>query len=102
MIEKKHRALASIYLINDAVASNLAMLCAFFLRFNLQIIPVTKGQQDISTYVAGYPYIAPAGFGYPFGDYFELAIDDRGATQAVWGEGLNYDTPGSIWYAHGR
>ena len=57
MIEKKHRALASIYLINDAVASNLAMLCAFFLRFNLQIIPVTKGQQDFATYVMLLPIV---------------------------------------------
>ena len=57
MIEKKHRALASIYLINDAVASNLAMLCAWFLRFNLQIIPVTKGQQQVETYVQLLPIV---------------------------------------------
>ena len=57
MIEKKHRALASIYLINDAVASNLAMLCAFFLRFTLQVIPVTKGQQDFATYVKLLPIV---------------------------------------------
>ncbi|MEK6372086.1 MAG: undecaprenyl-phosphate glucose phosphotransferase [Acidobacteriota bacterium] len=57
MIEKKHRALASIYLINDAVASNLAMLCAFFLRFQLQIIPLTKGQQDFATYVKLLPIV---------------------------------------------
>ena len=57
MIEKKHRALASIYLINDAVASNLAMLCAFFLRFQLQIIPLTKGQQDFATYLMLLPIV---------------------------------------------
>ena len=57
MIEKKHRALASIYLINDAIASNLAMLCAFFLRFQLQVIPVTKGQQDFATYVKVLPIV---------------------------------------------
>lgn len=56
---------------------------------------------DLSTYVAGFEYIQAGGFAYPFGDYFELAIDDRGTTQAVWGEGLNYDAPGSIWYARG-
>ena len=60
MIEKKHRALASIYLINDAVASNLAMLCAFFLRFQLQIIPLTKGQQDLGMYVMLLPIITLA------------------------------------------
>ncbi len=57
MIEKKHRALASIYLINDAIASNLAMLCAYFLRFQLQIIPLTKGQQDFATYLKLLPIV---------------------------------------------
>ena len=57
MIEKKHRALASIYLINDAVASNLAMLCAWFLRFSLEVIPVTKGAQGLSTYEHVLPIV---------------------------------------------
>lgn len=57
MIAKKHRALASVYLVNDAVASNLAMLCAWFLRFGFELIPVTKGQQDFSTYAALLPLI---------------------------------------------
>ena len=57
MIEKKHRALASVYLVNDAVASNLAMLCAWFLRFQFEVIPVTKGQQDFSTYATLLPLI---------------------------------------------
>ena len=57
MIEKKHRALASIYLINDAVASNLAMLAAWFLRFNVEIVPVTKGMQDVEVYLSILPLI---------------------------------------------
>jgi Undecaprenyl-phosphate glucose phosphotransferase len=57
LIEKKHRALASIYLVNDAVASNLAMLCAWFLRFHVEIIPVTKGMQDIEQYTSILPII---------------------------------------------
>jgi exopolysaccharide biosynthesis polyprenyl glycosylphosphotransferase len=57
LIEKKHRTLASIYLINDAVASNVAMLSAFFLRFQLQIIPLTKGQQDFGTYLKLLPIV---------------------------------------------
>jgi hypothetical protein len=55
----------------------------------------------ISSYVPGYDYIQPGGFSFPFGDYFEMAIDDKGVTHFVWGEGKNYDTPGSIWYTHG-
>jgi hypothetical protein len=50
----------------------------------------------------GYDYILPAGFRFPFGDYFGLAIDNQEATHAVWGEGRNYKSPGSIWYTHGR
>jgi Undecaprenyl-phosphate glucose phosphotransferase len=57
LIEKKHRALASIYLINDAVATNLAMLTAWFLRFHVEIVPVTKGMQDIELYLSILPII---------------------------------------------
>ena len=57
MIEKKNRALASVYLVNDAVASNLAMLAAWFLRFHVEIVPVTKGMQDIEMYVSILPII---------------------------------------------
>jgi Undecaprenyl-phosphate glucose phosphotransferase len=57
VIEKRHRTLSSIYLINDAVASNLAMLCAWFLRFSLKVIPVTKGQQEVETYLQLLPIV---------------------------------------------
>jgi exopolysaccharide biosynthesis polyprenyl glycosylphosphotransferase len=57
MIEKKHRTLASVYLINDAVASNLAMLTAWFLRFHLEVIPVTKGSQEVSVYTHLLPIV---------------------------------------------
>ncbi|MBM4421985.1 MAG: hypothetical protein FJ030_01170 [Chloroflexi bacterium] len=61
-----------------------------------------SAEVDLSTYVEGFDYIQPAGFGFPFGDYFELDIDGDGNTHAVWGEGRNYDTPGSIWYTKGK
>jgi len=57
---------------------------------------------DLSTYVTGYDYIQPGGFNFPFGDYYEMDIDDQGNTHLVWGEGKNYDTPGSIWYTRGK
>jgi hypothetical protein len=60
-----------------------------------------SAETDISTSVAGYEYILDDGFEFPFGDYYELAIDDRGRTHAIFGEGLDYNTPGSIWYAGG-
>jgi Neuraminidase (sialidase) len=61
-----------------------------------------SAETDLSTYVAGYAYIQPTGFSFPFGDYFEIDVDDQGATHAIWGEGLNYDSPGSIWYTRGK
>ncbi len=61
-----------------------------------------SAEADLSTSVAGFSYIFPDGFSFPFGDYFEIDIDDRGTTHAVWGEGLNYDSPGSIWYTRGK
>lgn len=56
----------------------------------------------VSGYVPGYRYISKGGFRFPFGDYFSLAIDNHGDTHVVWGEGLNYQSPGSIWHASGR
>jgi hypothetical protein len=61
-----------------------------------------SAESKLSNYVADYSYIQPSGLSFPFGDYFEMDIDSRGSTQAVWGEGLNYNTPGSIWYTSGR
>jgi hypothetical protein len=59
-------------------------------------------ETQLSGPVRGYDYILPSGFRFPFGDYFSLAIDGEGTTHAVWGEGRNYKSPGSIWYAQGR
>lgn len=57
---------------------------------------------DLSTYAAGSTYIQPDGFNFPFGDYYEMDVDDQGTTHVVWGEGLNYEGPGSIWYTKGK
>jgi hypothetical protein len=57
---------------------------------------------DLSTYVSRFDYIQPVGFSFPYGDYYEMDIDDQGDTHLIWGEGLNYNTPGSIWYAKGK
>jgi hypothetical protein len=61
-----------------------------------------SAEKQMSSYVRGYSYIQRDGFSFPFGDYFEMDIDSHGQTQAVWGEGLNYNSPGSIWYSNGR
>ena len=61
-----------------------------------------SSEADISTYVSGFTYIFQDGFRFPFGDYFEMDIDQAGTTHAVWGEGYDYDAPGSIWYSQGK
>ena len=59
-------------------------------------------ESRLSGRTLGYDYVLPGGFRFPFGDYFSLAIDSDGVTHAVWGEGRNYKSPGSIWYTRGR
>jgi hypothetical protein len=57
---------------------------------------------DLSTYVSGSTYIFPEGFRFPFGDYYEIDIDDQGVNHLIFGIGFNYDSPGSIWYVKGQ
>jgi hypothetical protein len=59
-------------------------------------------ESQLSGPTRGYDYILPDGFLFPFGNLFSIGIDNRGDTHAVWGEGSNYWTPGSIWYARGH
>jgi len=61
-----------------------------------------SAESRLSSYVPGYRYIRTKGYSFPFGDYFEMDIDNQGRTQAVWGEGLNFRSPGSIWYSSGK
>lgn len=61
-----------------------------------------SAESRLSSYVPGYRYIQSKGYSFPFGDYFEMDIDNQGRTQVVWGEGLNFRSPGSIWYSSGR
>jgi len=57
---------------------------------------------DLSTYVASFSYIFTDGFRFPFGDYYEMDIDEQGTAHLIIGEGYSYDSPGSIWYVKGK
>lgn len=61
-----------------------------------------SNEVDISTFVPGYSYIFNEGFRFPFGDYYEVDIDEDGIAHLVFGEAYNYDSPGSIWYVKGK
>jgi hypothetical protein len=78
-------------------------------RWNVYYRSSTNGgsswsnEVDVSTYVSGYDtYIFQDGFRFPFGDYFEMDIDEQGTSHLIFGEGYNYDSPGSIWYVKGK
>ncbi len=58
-----------------------------------------SAESKLSGYVPGYRYIRERGFSFPFGDYFGVTIDAKGRTQAIWGEGQNFRSPGSIWHS---
>jgi hypothetical protein len=50
---------------------------------------------------SGAPYKTRAGFRFPYGDYFGLTVDGRGAAYLAWSEGFSYDGPGNTWWARG-
>src|SRR5258705_13322438 len=43
--------------------------------------PLWSREKVLSTYVAGYSYIFTDGFRFPFGDYFDMDIDNQSHTQ---------------------
>ena len=51
----------------------------------------------LSTYVPGYNYLTPEGFAFPYGDYFQLAVDSAGLTHATFGEARAITKPGNVW-----
>ena len=51
---------------------------------------------------SGAPYKSPAGFRFPYGDYFGITVDSRGTSYLIWSEGTSYDGPGGTWWAHGH
>lgn len=58
--------------------------------------------RQVSSFVPGYPYLSPAGFGLPYGDYFSMAVGRNGAIDMAFGEGPSYAGPGNIWFARSR
>jgi hypothetical protein len=54
----------------------------------------------LSQYVPGYTYLTSLGFRFPYGDYFQLAIDQNGLTHAAFGEAYAITKPGNIWVAN--
>ena len=58
MIRKTTRRIAAVLLASDELATFLALSGAYFLRFRAEIVPVTKGIPDASSYYRLFPLIA--------------------------------------------
>src|SRR5215831_18722373 len=62
------------------------------------------GQVKLSNRTSGAPYKTPAGYRFPDGDYFGIAVSSAGITHAIWGEadGSSIYCCGDTWYTRGR
>jgi hypothetical protein len=61
-----------------------------------------SSEVDLSTSVSGFTYIFTDGFRFPFGDYYEMDVDEQGTAHLIFAEGYDYNAPGSIWYSKGQ
>jgi hypothetical protein len=52
----------------------------------------------VSDQPGGAAYKTAAGYAFPYGDYFEIAVDAEGRTHLIWGEGSGYSGSGGTWY----
>ncbi|HXU33676.1 MAG TPA: undecaprenyl-phosphate glucose phosphotransferase [Thermoanaerobaculia bacterium] len=57
MIRQRHRMLAGLYLTADLVATVVAFFAAWVLRFEVEVIPVTKNVPDFSPYLQLLPFV---------------------------------------------
>jgi hypothetical protein len=59
-------------------------------------------QVKLSNRTSGAPYKSPAGYTFPDGDYFGIAVSSAGITYAIWGEadGSSIYCCGDTWYTH--
>jgi hypothetical protein len=56
---------------------------------------------NLSDASGGAPYKSVNGYAFPYGDYFDIAVNASGQNFVVWGEGPNYVGPGGTWFTRG-
>ena len=57
MIQERHRKTAGLYLFTDLAATLAAFLAAWLLRFEIEVIPVTKNVPDFGPYLRLVPFV---------------------------------------------
>jgi Undecaprenyl-phosphate glucose phosphotransferase len=57
LIQERHRKTAGLYLFADLAATLAAFFAAWILRFELEVIPVTKNVPDLGPYLRLVPFI---------------------------------------------
>ena len=57
MIQERHRKTAGLYLFTDLAATLAAFLAAWLLRFEVEVIPVTKNVPDFGPYLRLVPFV---------------------------------------------
>lgn len=76
--------------------------------FNTWYRRTTNGGASFSTALrlsnatSGASYKTANGYAFPYGDYFEMAVDAAGRNHVIWGEGASYAGPGGVWYTRGQ
>ncbi len=55
----------------------------------------------LSNVGAGASYKTPAGYLFPYGDYFGIASNAKGKNFVIWGEGTGRSTFGGSWFTRG-
>src|SRR5207247_422247 len=58
VIRKSTRRIAALMLVSDVAATLVALATAYFLRFRVEIIPVTRGIPEVALYYRLAPLIA--------------------------------------------
>lgn len=57
MIRQRHQAIATIYALGDLLATMAAFFAAWALRFELEVVPLTKDIPDIRRYLELIPFV---------------------------------------------
>src|SRR5690606_8415134 len=67
LIGQRHRITAAVLFVGDLVAATIAFFLAWVLRFEFEVVPLTKTTPDLDRYLELLPVILPL---YPIVFYF--------------------------------